>query len=279
MRVSSLGVSLLLCLCFFAAGWAEGDELAAPKKKSQFSELTETDPLKLAEAISTIKATKNVQGAQLLVERIRQGLSAPLLEKAMEAVLVVGGPSASTLLSELAQHRRAEVRVKVAVALSTVKTPIRTKVLLQLLDDLDPKVRAAAATALGKFKTSDGVEPLMQAASLGTFEAATALGQLARPQHMPRLLGLINEQNFALFAPILQRFMLRQDLSAPLKVSIISRIGTIPLPEVKVLLDEVCAKLPKGDPVKKAAVDALNSKQPPPAPHKVDTVTSRKKES
>jgi hypothetical protein len=178
----------------------------------------------------------------------------------------------------LAQHRRPEVRVKVAVALSTVKTSLRTRVLLQLLDDLDPQVRAAASTALGKFKISDGVEPLMQAASLGTSEAATALGQLAGPQHMPRLLGLINEQNFDLFAPILQRFMLRQDLSTPLKVSIISRIGTIPLPAVKVLLDEVCAKLPKGDPVKKAAVDALNIKQSPPAP-KVDTVTSRKKES
>jgi HEAT repeat protein len=180
----------------------------------------------------------------MLDERIRSGLSRVLLDVAIDSLMLLDSKLEAPLLTDLARHRRPEVRVRALEAMGRMKAPTAEQVLTRGLGDQTPEVRKAAADALAELGTRSGMPALERALDRGVDGAARALGRLAKPDDVTRLLERVGRTPTTLLAPMFGALFARKDVPDPDKLRCIEKLASLGGDEASNALSELHAQLP-----------------------------------
>jgi HEAT repeat protein len=194
-----------------------------------------------------------------LIDRVRAGLPADLLETAIVTLMALGQPEAAPLFFELLEYRRPDVRIRAIEGIVALKPKGAEEAMQKLLSDMDPRVRSAAALALGELKAAGSVELLFRALDHGNFEASQAIGQAVRSDQVPRLLGYLGSIPFRSLSPAFTEILQRKDIGERDKLNVVSRLQDVGTHEVKNYFSDVMratgGKLPAA--VNRAVVQAM----------------------
>jgi HEAT repeat protein len=194
-----------------------------------------------------------------LIDRVRAGLPADLLETSLVTLMALGQPQAAPLFFELLEYRRPDVRIRAIEGIVALKPKGAEEAMQKLLSDMDPRVRSAAALALGELKAAGSVELLFRALDHGNFEASQAIGQAVRSDQVPRLLGYLGTIPFRALSPAFTEILQRKDVAERDKLNVVSRLQDVGTHEVKNYFGDVMratgGKLPPA--VSRAVVQAM----------------------
>jgi HEAT repeat protein len=180
----------------------------------------------------------------MLDERVRSGLSRVLLDVAIDSLMLLDSKLEAPLLTDLARHRRPEVRVRALEVMAHVKAPSAEQVLTNALGDQTPEVRKAAADALAELGARSGMPALERALDRGVDGAARALGRLAKPDDVSRLLEHVGHTPTTLFAPMFGALFARKDVPDPDKLRCIEKLAGLGGEEANNALSELLTELP-----------------------------------
>lgn len=222
-------------------------------------QLASRDPAEVRAGIESIGLVGSARGLPLLEARVRKGLSPALLEVALDTLTVLARPEAGSILFELVAHRRAAVRLKAVQAIVACNPPGADRALVSALSDLDAEVRSAAALGIGELRVRGVVGPLFLAFDRNVPEAAVALGQVAQPADITRLLGYLGRVPFPNLTPALTEILGRADVPERSKLEVIGQLQELATGEVKLFLQDFVngvtdARLAR---VRRAAEDAI----------------------
>lgn len=222
------------------------------------------EPAALREALDRVIAMGNQRAVIAIGARIRVGLSPELLDMAIDGLVAMGRPEGGTVLAELIDHRRPAVRRKVLEALVATRSPAAEPAIARALDDPDPAVRAAAARAAAELgaRSPQVVDALFASVTRGSQEAATALGRVARPPQVNRILALIGEHPWDVISPIFGEMLRRPATPAPVKLQIITRLAAIETPGPRSFLQQYASSLGEDDPMRRQTEAALRPRPP-----------------
>lgn len=212
-------------------------------------------------AIQSLGMLGNPRAVGPLADRIRDGLAPELLDAAIDTLMVLGRAEAGPVLYELTTHRRASVRARAIQAIAATRPRGADRALVSALSDSSEEVRGAAATAIGELGVTSAIDSLFLALDRGVPEAGPALGRVARPEHVGRILDYLGRVSFSQMRTVLGELLSRRDLPARTRLDVIARLGEVATPEVRTFLEEWIQALPEGspanDPVRRAAEDVI----------------------
>jgi HEAT repeat protein len=244
---------------------------AAPAKKPKLTieevavMLASNDEEELRSALEAAPLLPAVEVVPMLEDRMRSGLSRTLLDVAIDSLLLLGDPSASALLAELALHRRPEVRVRALESLARLKAPQAREVLARGLGDLTPDVRDAAAGGLAELGDRSSVPLLTRAFERDVAGAAPALGKLVKPEDLAPLLEALDRYPLERWQPFFAALLGRRDLPESDKLRALERLIARGGDDTAQALASVQSGLPTdaSPRVKKALADAIQKAQNP----------------
>jgi hypothetical protein len=215
-------------------------------------------------AIQSLGLLGNARAVEPLSERIRDGLAPDLLESAIDTLTVLGRAEAGPILFELTSHRRPEVRVRAIVAIAATRPRGADRALVSALSDSAPAVRGAAATAIGELNIVSAVDSLFLAFDRGIPEAGPALGRLARPEHISRILQNLGRVPFPQMRAVIEPLLDQRNLPARSRLDVVARLGELATGEVRLFLEEWTrnSSMPAGDPIRRAAEAVIARIQP-----------------
>ncbi len=173
----------------------------------------------------------------------------------MLALTVLGKPEAGPVLFELLRHRRAEVRIASVDALVATRPRGAEAALIAALSDADSNVRSAAAVGLGQVGGEASIDALFHALDRNILEASTAIGQLAPPAAMERLVGYLGRVPFDALTPAFAELFARANVPERAKLQLIGRLEELATPEVKIYLADLAESFPPGN-LQRAAEEA-----------------------
>ena len=213
----------------------------------------------LAEAKQALKELEKRRGdrrvAHLIADALLSGVPEGLLENGLASLGTLGDPSVVEALTVFAGHRRVSARLAALQALVAVRAPGLVGHLEAALRDSDPRVRAYGARALGTWLAATqgsesarrtapdpgrrledaraATEVLLAALARGVAEAAVAIGKLGSADAIPQYGRLLERAPLAVMLAGYKAFLVRKDLPAAAKVSIIVRLEEVASPPVK----------------------------------------------
>lgn len=205
--------------------------------------------------LESLGAANHVRAVAPLAARIRAGLPPDLLDAAVLALTVLGKPEAGPVLFELLRHRRAEVRIASVDALVATRPRGAEAALIAALSDADSNVRSAAAVGLGQVGGEASIDALFHALDRNILEASTAIGQLAPPAAMERLVGYLGRVPFDALTPAFAELFARANVPERAKLQLIGRLEELATPEVKIYLADLAESFPPGN-LQRAAEEA-----------------------
>lgn len=176
-----------------------------------------------------------------LAARIRRGLPPELMETAILTLMTLGDAEAGPVLTELASHRRPEVRLRAIEAISSVRPAGAEATLVTALSDGDDGVRSAAATGLGEIGARGSLEVLFLALDRGNLAASPAIGKVVEPAQAARIAGYLGRIPFYSLSPALGEVLKRADVDEATKLNVIAELQEAATPEVKGFLGDVMA--------------------------------------
>lgn len=231
----------------------------APQDAAATASLDTTDRDQLRAAIEAIGASGNDRAIGALAARIRKGLPHELLDLAVQTLTVMANPDAGPILFELATHRRPEIRLEAIEGIIACRPRGADRALATALSDSHPPVRSTAASGLGQIGARGALDSLFLALDRNILEASQAIGQLAQPADVQRLVGYLGRTPFDAMTPAFNEILARRDVPERTKLDLIARLQELATHEVKVFLQEFVASLPEGEQsaVRRAAEDAI----------------------
>jgi HEAT repeat protein len=180
----------------------------------------------------------------MMEERIRSGLSRVLLDVAIDSMLLLDSKLEVPLLTDLARHRREDVRMRALEVLSRLKAPTSEQLITRALGDQVAEVRKAAADALGELGNRSSMPALERALKRGVDGSARALGRLAKADDIARLLEHVGNTPTAQLAPMFAALFARKDIPDADKLRCIERLSSLGGEEASQALSELLAQLP-----------------------------------
>lgn len=248
--------TMTLLAMLLAATTAEAQRGRRNDELSQHVEqLSSQSPDEVRGALEALGLAGDAHAVAPIVERIRHGLPPELLDVAIDTLTVLGRPEAGPVLFELAEHRRAAVRLRAVQAIAAIHPTGADRALTDALADSDASVRSAAASALGELGATGALDALFHALDRRIPEAASAIGHLARPAEVERFLGYLGQLPFPLVTPALGEMLQRSDLAERARLSIVHRLSELATPEVRAFLEGLVSNLSGA--VRRAAEDAI----------------------
>ncbi len=219
-----------------------------------------SSPDEVRMGIETLGLLGSPQAVAPLSARIRQGLPPDLLGAAIDTLGILGRNEAGPILFELLAHRRPEIRLRAVQAISSCAPRGADRALASSLSDSSPAVRAAAAETLATLRATSAVPELFLAFEHDVLQAGPALAALARAEDVPRIVGYLGSQPFAVLRPMLLTLLQRSDLAARIRMDLVGRLGELATAEVRALLSEFIESLPSNDnsPLRRAAEETMN---------------------
>jgi HEAT repeat protein len=180
----------------------------------------------------------------MLEERIRSGLSRVLLDVAIDSMMLLDSKLEAPLLTDLTRHRRADVRVRALEVMGRLKAPTSEQVITRALGDQAPEVRKAATDALAELGSRSSMPALERALKLGVDGAARALGRLAKPDDVTRLLDHVGNTPTTQLAPMFAVLLSRKDIPDADKLRGIEKLSGLGGEEAHEALSALLAQLP-----------------------------------
>jgi len=206
------------------------------------------------------QAGESAKDAAPLVEALlRQGSSAPILEKALTAAGALKQQSSSASVAPYVRHRTPEVRRTAAKMLIKTKGPEAVKALRQALRSTDAVVRGTAATGLGALGAKEAVGDLFGALDKNVGEAAASIGQLCAGPSCDKLLDRVGKQPFEVMSSGFDQLLFRPAAEVPdeQKIKVVGRLRELGTKESGAFLADVAERWPKDGSAKvKQALDA-----------------------
>lgn len=253
MRTMPFGRALLTCAVVLggAATLHAQTSPRRPKSRPQasleeiavtLSASTEDEVRSALELAATLPAREVMP---LLEERVRAGLPVVLLDVALDTLLLLGDPSSSPLLVDLAQHRRPAIRARALETLARLRAPGALSVLRRGLGDLEPEVQKAAAQGLGELGAHDGFEPLARAFELGVEGAGAALGRVASSADVPRLSEYVASRSPETVAPVIEALLARREIAEAEKLRLVEQLRALGTEEAQHELAGLLTRLPR----------------------------------
>lgn len=255
------GIFLILALSAVFLWPQEAKAESRMSYREAIKQLDTTDRGKVHRAIAALKAQKSPRATHALAKRIRNGLPPVLLNEAMEAIIELPRGRGSSVLVELTTHRRPEVRMRAIEGASALRVMGAEKALVAALDDDEPRVRNAAVQGLVLLKARRSIRSLFRAFEREIPDAGEAIGKLARPADINRILGYLDDVPFNRVSPILTELLSRQDIPTHTKTNILSRLERVGTPDVVIFLRGFLSGLPPSErnPVRNAALETLDA--------------------
>lgn len=258
MRAMSLGALLLTWLAQPLAHAAP----PAAKPKSSLQEVSsllasqEADEVRTGLERAALLPPK--QALPVVEARVREGLTPVLLDVAIDTVLLLNDPAAGPLLDDLARHRRPAVRRRALDAIAQLRVRSAESLLARGLDDQQPEVRSTAVEGLGTLGARGTFGLVLRAHEMGVEGSALALGRLADPTQLGKLLDLIGERPLQVLVPMIDALFARRDLPDADKLRVVERLAEIGTEPARNLMGEQLAKLPaqSSPKLKQALADA-----------------------
>jgi HEAT repeat protein len=259
MRASFLAAALGAALALLPLG-AGAENTAIPLRADAVKRLKSGDAAQIKSALDEVRmsAKAGATAVPAIVELLKNGLSVPLTQAALETLGDTESPGASEVLAWYSRHRNAELRRAAVQALAKTRGPVATKALRAALSDLDPAIRAVSATGLGSMKAKEAVGDLFVALEHKVEEAAASIGQLCMGNECERLAGKLGSVPFDVVTGGLDEVMLRPaaDVSDDLKLKIVGRVREVGTAEAHRFLKSVQGKWPaRWSPRVKQAID------------------------
>jgi len=221
--------------------------------------LSSPDENEVRTALETAATLPPADVLPMLDDRVRAGLPRVLLDVAIDSLMLLDDRGSAPLLNDLARHRRPDVRVRALEVIGRVAAPTAEQALTNALADQVAEVRKAAADALGELGSRTALAPLERALTLGVDGAARALGRVAKPDEVPRLLEQIGKVPTATLKPMFAALLPRRDVPEADKLRAVSLLSALGGEEVQTALTELSAELAPETParVKKALDEAV----------------------
>jgi HEAT repeat protein len=259
LRFGAQAVGITVLSLALAAPLAHAQRRGRARASEVEAQLAGADRDAVRVAMENVGISGDARLIPPLAERIRRGLPPDLLDVAVDTLTVLARPEAGPVLFELATHRRGEVRLKAIEAIVACRPRGAPDALVAALSDPDPRVRAAAAVGLGQLAARESIDSLFHALDRGILEASTSIGQLARPEHVTRLVGYLGQLPFDVVTPGLNEALARDDIPERTKLDVVARIAELATPEARTFLEELAASLPeerRNQAVRQAALEA-----------------------
>ncbi|MDB4985662.1 MAG: hypothetical protein JWN04_840 [Myxococcaceae bacterium] len=242
-----------------------------PKTRSQISleevavMLSSSSEDEVRTALETAATLPARDIVAMLDERVRSGLSRELLDVAIDSLLLLDDKTASPLLVDLAQHRRPEVRVRALEVMGRLKSSNLESVLLRGLSDVTPEVRKAAADALAESGARGSIPTLFKAFERGVEPAGVALGRLAKPEDLTRLLDYVGKLALDTVTPMVVALLGRRDLSEADKLRALNKVTTLAGDDATSGAETLLAQLPSdaSPRLRRALTDAVEKGKAP----------------
>jgi HEAT repeat protein len=192
----------------------------------------------------------------MVKERIKAGLPAELLDSAMDALVMLGDPSAGDVFAALARHRRPNVRLRAIQALVALRVTDAYPVLVVALSDAAPEVREAAALGLGELNAKGSTDAVFKAFDREVPGAARSLGTLVNDEEVTHLLSYLGRVPLTTLTPIFDTLLARRDLNDATRLSIVLRLTELGTAEARGYLEGVSHSLAPNAPERlRRAVD------------------------
>jgi HEAT repeat protein len=206
--------------------------------------LSSNDEDEVRTALETAATLPAADVLPMVEERIRSGLSKVLLDVAIDSMMLLDSKLEVPLLTDLARHRRADVRMRALEVLSRLKAPTAEPIITRALGDQVPEVRKAAADALAELGSRSSMPALERALKLGVDGSARALGRLAKAEDVPRLLEHVGTTPSAQLAPMFGAMFARKDVPEADKLRAIEKLSALGGEEASDALAALIAELP-----------------------------------
>ncbi|MDQ3034677.1 MAG: HEAT repeat domain-containing protein [Myxococcota bacterium] len=257
MRNARLAIPLLAAISIgIAAPRAAAQDLTLDRATQMLRSNSHDEVMTAIQSLGMLGSPRAVEP---LAARIRDGLAPDLLESAIDTLTVLGRPEAGPVLYELTSHRRPEVRLRAVQAIAATRPRGAERALVSALSDSSAEVRGAAAIAIGELGATGAIDSLFLAFDRGVPEAGPALGRLARPEHVGRVLDYLGRVSFSQMSAVLGELLARRELPARARLDVIARLGELATPEVRTFLESwiESQQPPANDPVRRAAEDVI----------------------
>lgn len=195
----------------------------------------------------------------MVKERIKAGLPPELLDSAMDALVMLGDPSAGDVFAALVRHRRPSVRLRAVQALVALRVTDAYPVLIGALSDASPEVREAAAQGLGELNAKGSTDAVFKAFDRDVPGSSRSLGTLAGDADVARILTYLGRVPLTSLTPIFDVLLTRRDLKDNTRVSIVTRLTELGTAEARGYLEGVSHTLPANAPerLRRAIDDAV----------------------
>ncbi len=228
---------------------------------------TGDEPAKIAALAELAEAPKPAaaQASNLVAELLARGASVAVLEKALEAAGKLARPSASPAIVPYVRHRNAVVRRGAARALASTGGPAAVTALRSVLRGSDPALRRLAASALAGLDATEAVEDLFAVLGKEVPEAASAIGELCKPNECQRLVDMLGKLPFDVMQSGLEPLLLRPESEIPeaFKLELLERLRKLQTKEVSTFLLTALTRYPKDGNVRvRAGIEAAASNKP-----------------
>lgn len=171
-----------------------------------------------------------------VVARLRRGLPPQLIEAAIDALVLIGRPSAAPALLELTSHLRAPIRARAVAALGALGIKSAQSALLFALDDPSPEVRAAAVQALAAIGNARALPALFTASDRGVPGALAAVGQIATTADLDAVLEHAQAGDVSALAPTLTAMMARKTFPLDGRLRLVRELTEFASPSARTCL-------------------------------------------
>jgi HEAT repeat protein len=222
---------------------------AVPLPADAMKRLKSGDETQIKSALDDVRmsAKAGASAVPTIVDLLKQGVSTPLTQAAVETLGDTESDQASEVLAWYAHHRNTSVRRAAALALSKTRGPSAVKALRAALSDPDPGVRGLSATGLGTLKAKEAVGDLFVALDHRVNEAAASIGQLCAGAECDQLAGKLGGVPFDVVTSGLDQVLFRPptDVSDDIKVKIVGRLRELGTAESNRFLRDVQKKWPE----------------------------------
>ncbi len=198
--------------------------------------LERADEDSVRQGLNMLSSVGGDAAAQLVVARLRRGLPPLLTEAAVDALVLLGRPSAAPALLELTQHSRVPIRKRAIDALASLQIRSAQSAVLFALDDPSPDVRMAAVAALGSIGNARVLPALFTAADRHVDGALASIGNIASTRDLPTLLARVQNADVSAIEPALSAMMGRKDMPPLSKLRIVHELDQLASPSARTCL-------------------------------------------
>jgi HEAT repeat protein len=216
------------------------------------------DEASIRQGLASLTELGGDSAADAVMARLRRGLPPQLIEASIDTLVLLNRPGAGAALLELTQHRRIQIRVKAMQALGALKQRSAEAALLYALDDPSSEVRSAAVDALAVVGSARAVPALLTAAEREVPGAWHAIGSLAKPKDLDRILEDAPNGDLMRIRPALDALVSRKDFPLESRVRLVQQVAALGTPSARAcLLDWRSAKSDEPQRFQKALADGL----------------------